>query len=568
MSKPGRAARFLGIVAMLTALSAACGSSSSPSASTGSGSGHYGGTFTMLWNAAGSSIDPAIDYDSNWYILPLTNDGLVNWKRVNGSAGTQLTPDLATAIPTPTDGGKTYVFHMRKGIRFSDGREVVPSDVTYSLEREFKANGPGTAFYTDIVGGTACAAKPASCNLSAGVVANNANWTVTFHLTAPDPTLMQTLALPFAYVVPPGLPDHDIGTHPVPATGSYMIQSYVPGQQMVLVRNPEFHQWSALAQPKGYPNKIVMKIGLPVESEVTEVEQGQADWMYDQPPADRLPELSSKYASQVHIGPIPEVYYMALGTLVPPFNNLDARQAINYAVDRAALVKIWGGPTLNSTTCQVLPPGFPSYQQYCPYTTDPAPGGRGPWKGPDMAKARQLVAESGTRGQSIGVVTTTDSPSKAVGLYFVGLLDQLGYHAHLIALNGTIETPYVQTLKNDVKISFSYWDADFPDPSDWFNLVVGCGGIHALASDTSANAGGFCEPAIQAQTERALRLEGTDPAAASALWTQIDKMTTDQAAWVPLFVPKVVTFVSKQVGGYKYNTSTTGGYLFAQSWVN
>jgi ABC-type transport system substrate-binding protein len=119
-----------------------------------------------------------------------------------------------------------------------------------------------------------------------------------------------------------------------------------------------------------------------------------------------------------------------------------------------------------------------------------------------------------------------------------------------------------------VKISFSYWDADFPDPSDWFNLVVGCGGVHALASDTSANAGGFCEPAIQAQTERALRLEGTDPAAATALWTQIDKMTTDQAAWVPLFVPKVVTFVSKQVGGYKYNTSTTGGYLFAQSWVN
>lgn len=549
---------------LVAAAAAGCSSSSSPSAS--SGAGHYGGTLTMVWNGAGSSIDPAIDYDSNWYILPITNDGLLNWARVSGPRGNQLVPDLATSIPKPTNGGKTYVFQLRRGIRYSTGRPVKASDVTYTLEREFKANGPGSTFYEGLVGGAHCAKSPKTCDLSKGVVADNATGTVTFHLTQPNPVFLQLLAQPFAYLVPPGLPDHDIGTHPVPATGPYMIKSYNPNTEMVLVRNPYFRQWSALAQPKGYPDKIVMKIGLSLEAEVTAVERGQADWMYDTPPADRLNELSTKYPNQVHLGPEPEVEYMALGTRTAPFNNLKARQAVNYAVDRNALIKIAGGPTLNTPTCQVLPSGFPSYKPYCPYTSNPAPGGNGPWKGPDMAKARALMAQSGTKGDTVRVVVTTSSTDKAIGLYFVGLLNQLGYKAHMVALSPSIETNYVQSPKNNVQMTTSYWYADYPDPSDWFNVVVGCAGWRPN-TDTSVNLGAFCNQAIQRQTVRALSLEPGNPKAAAALWTTVDRMTTDQAAWVSLYEPKWIGFFSKRLGHFEYNDSTTGGFLIDQAWV-
>src|SRR5436309_12932957 len=81
--------------------------------------------------------------------------------------------------------------------------------------------------------------------------------------------------------------------------------------------------------------------------------------------------------------------------------------------DREAAVKLAGGSSLAVPTCQVLPPNFPGYVQYCPYTKDPAPNGAGPWKGPDIPKAKQLVQESGTAGMN--VVVNTDGPDKPVG---------------------------------------------------------------------------------------------------------------------------------------------------------
>ena len=143
----------------------------------------------MLWSGVGTSIDPQIDYDQNWQILVMTNDGLTAWKRVNGTAGSQLVPDLATSIPVPTDGGKTWLFHIRSGIHYSNGDLLKPSDVTSSMEREFKVNGPGTGFLSQVVGAAACLKAPKTCDLSMGVAADNAAGTVTIHLTSPDPAL-------------------------------------------------------------------------------------------------------------------------------------------------------------------------------------------------------------------------------------------------------------------------------------------------------------------------------------------------------------------------------------------
>ncbi len=113
--------------------------------------------------------------------------------------GTQLVPDLAEAIPQPTDGGKTYTFQIRKGIKYSDGTTLKPSDFVTTFERQFTVPGP-TSFYSGIVGADKCTAK--NCDLSQGVVADDSASTLTIHLTAADPEFLFKLALPFAYVVP------------------------------------------------------------------------------------------------------------------------------------------------------------------------------------------------------------------------------------------------------------------------------------------------------------------------------------------------------------------------------
>ena len=111
---------------LLMGLLAGCGGSSSTnSSSSASASGdHRGGTLKVVWNGIGSSIDTAVDYDQNWQLLTMTNDGLLTWKKVEGPAGNTLVPDLATSVPTPTDGGLIYTFTLRKGIKYSTGETV------------------------------------------------------------------------------------------------------------------------------------------------------------------------------------------------------------------------------------------------------------------------------------------------------------------------------------------------------------------------------------------------------------------------------------------------------------
>src|SRR4051794_15863655 len=560
------------VVLAALVLAAGCGGSSSGDKSSGSTGGaptsgsqqsqHRGGTLTMLWNGAGTSIDTSLDYDQNWQVLTMTSDGLLNYRRVAGSKGTELVPDLAEAIPAATDGGKTYTFKVRPGIRYSNGKTVKPSDFTYTMERQFKAAAPAAGFYQGIVGGDACAKKPKSCDLSNGVVADDKAGTVTFHLKAPDPDFLQKQAIPFAYVVPKGTPNKDIGTHPLPATGPYEIKAYVPDQQMVFVRNPHFKQWSREAQPDGYPDKIVMKIGLSVSDAVTQIENGQADWSYDIPPADRLGELGSRFKDQIHINPTPQMYHMPINVRVPPFDKLAVRQALNFATDRNAVLQLAGGKALGQITCQVLPPKFPGHVDYCPYTKNPGAH----WSAPDMAKAQQLIAQSHTKGMKVTVIATPDEQSKAVDLYFVSLLRKLGYQAGMKTLNSSVQYSFVQDSGNKAQISYSYWYPDYTSASNFMTTVVGCDGFHK-ASTSSPNLSEFCDPAIQKKTEQALKLAQTDQDAANKLWAEVDKDTTDQAPLVTLFIANRLDFVSKRLGNFEFNGSVTGNFMIDQAWV-
>jgi peptide/nickel transport system substrate-binding protein len=545
---------------------AGCGASSGKPASSGSSpsSSHKGGTYTILANSSFGVADPAQNYTlEEWQLLIATHDGLTAFRRVGGAPGTTIVPDLASALPKVTDGGKTYTFQIRKGIKFSNGDTLKPSDFVSSFERQFTVPGP-TSFYSGIVGADKC--KPKSCDLSSGVVADDANYTLAIHLTAADSEFLDKLALPFAFVVPSDTSRKITGNKVPPGTGAYMWKSYNPNTAAVLVRNPYFKQWSAEAQPDGNPNEIIEKYGLQISDEVTQVENGSADEVFDGDviPSDRLNELNSpQYAKQVHVNPLTADWYFALNTQQPPFNNLKARQAINYAANRAAYVKIGGGSSLAVPTCQILPPNFPGYQPYCPYTSG---SDTTKWAGPDIAKAKALVKQSGTAGMKVVVNSATDETSKALAAQMVSDLNSIGYKASSQLLTGSIQYPYVQNSNNSKKwnVAWSAWYQDYPVPSDFLNVLLGCGSIHK-GSDASPNIAAFCDKGIQNKITQAMALSQTDLTGANKIWATVDHEMTDQAPWVDLYNPKQIDFLSKRVGGYQWNPQWY--ILIDQLWV-
>ena len=477
-----------------------------------SGAGHRGGTLTVRMNRDLDSIDPAIAYDStSWSVLRMTNDGLVAFNQASGVAGTQLVPDLAVSLPTPTEGGRTYTFHLRSGIRYSNGGPVRASDVRSTLERAFELGTPVPEYYTAIAGATGCVKRPETCDLSSGIVSDDATGTVTFHLVKPDPEFLDKLAMPFADVVPAGSPATLAHTHPLPATGPYMILSYRPHHLLTLVRNPRFHEWSKAAQPDGYPDIIALKIGGTPDGAVNDVIRGAAD-VFDgsqseTPPSPALlARIEVRHASQVHTNPQPATVGIFLNTRLLPFKNLDARRALNYAADRSAAVRAFAGPSLARPTCQFLPPGFPGYLPYCPYTAGSTT--RGIWTSPDLMKARHLVAVSGTKGMRVTVWSWGDLGG--LGPFMVKLVRSLGYRVSLKVVNGTQYFPVVSDSRTRAQIGTNEWISDYPKASGFFVPILTCGS-YLPKNPYNANDSAFCNRRIDDEVAASDRLGGHQP---------------------------------------------------------
>ena len=387
---------------------------------------HVGGVLRGVGLAMPPSLDPAINgLPDALTILAMTNDGLTALRKVGAGSGVELVPDLALSLPLPTPDGKTYSFVLRPGVRYSTGELVRATDVRSSLERLFKVRSPGTSIYSGIVGARGCAAHPKRCDLSTGVVADDTAGSVTFHLTRPDDEFLYKLALSPADVLPSGTPSRDIKLQPLPATGPYQLAPHQLKQQVKLVRNPFFREWSAAAQPRGFPDEIVLRFGLSDRQMVSAVVGVRADFMLAVPGAG-LTELQKEHPGQLHSDSQPVTRWVNLNTRVAPFDHVRARRALNYAVDRNLFIARFGGPLVGRPTCQILPPNFPGYEPYCPYTRSPTRSGR--WRGPDLVRARRLVAASGTSGMR--VIVWSDKPGVGLGMgYVAALLSQLGYRA-------------------------------------------------------------------------------------------------------------------------------------------
>ncbi len=491
-----------------------------------------GGTLRLLARSAAGTIDPQVNYTAQyWQLFCFLYDGLVAFRKVPGKAGMELVPDLAEAVPAAAEGGLSYRFRLRRGVRFSDGRAVRPADVVASFRRIFRVRSPtADTFYGAIEGAADCLKRPADCVLP-GVSAEGDE--IVIRLSRPEPEFLIRLALPHASVVPEDAPGEDVGTGVLAGTGPYVITHYDPGEGIRIVRNPHFREWSAEAQPAGVPDRIDYEFGLEDEAEVTAVENGQADWMFDTPPVDRLAELGERFLPQVHLSPAFALWFVPLNVHLAPFDDVRVRRAFNMAVDRAAVVKLFGGRAMAEATCQVLPPGLEGYAVYCPYRRD-------------LARARDLVRAAGVAGQRVTLVTDDAPVSRAIGVYLRDVLADLGFEARVRSLSGNVQFPYIQNSNNRVQASLTTWYADYPSAGNFLLGVFGCGAFHP-GSDTSPNISGFCEPALDARVMEGIARGDWGEVAA------VDRAVTDLAPAVVLFAPRYIDVVSRRVGGYAYH---------------
>jgi YVTN family beta-propeller protein len=506
-----------------------------------------GGTLRVVTTEAVTSIDPDFIYP----FLPYqfgegTYDGLMNFDQVGGSDGLQVVPDLALAMPTVTAGGTAYTFVLRPGIRYSDGRLVRPEDFRRAIERALVLSAQDGFFLDGIVGASSCR-NDRPCNLDRGITVSDSADTVTFHLIGPDADFLYKLTFEFTAPIPPGTPWHDVGDHPVPSTGPYMIAHYVPGHDAEFVRNPYFHVWSTAAEPAGVPDRIIWTELQTIPAEVAAVKRGQADWLWDTVPDPAA--LIAQYPGQVHVNPTMMVTWAWFNVTVPPFNDLRVRQAVNLAVNRAQYVAMMGGPDGGTLTCQILTPGVPGYGPYCPFTVDPNPAGN--WVGPNLPLARKLVAESGTRGMR--VVVWGHQWDLSTTAFVVSLLKELGYRASSVTVTDHIYNDIVNNSANHTQAGDSTWGADYPSASEFFEFHFACSGFRLDDAFATIHANFFCNPSIDRQMQAANQEEASNSPAADASWAQIDRELTDAAAWVPLEVSNEVDFMSARVSNYQYN---------------
>jgi peptide/nickel transport system substrate-binding protein len=526
-SKRGRSVAVAAVVAAgLALVVSACGGGGGGGSSSTS-SAPSGKTFPVLKVVWGTSdyMDPGLSYRlESWQLFQDVYVGLVMKAHVSCQTDncTKIVPGLATTIGTVTDGGKDYKFTLRKGIKYSNGEPVKASDFKNSIIRDFKLNSPGIGFFSNIVGSDACEANPTKCSDISGIVVDDGAGTIEIKLKTPESDFEYVLSIPFTDVVPSSTPDKDTESPPPPAIGPYYIASYSPSKSFTLKRNPNWTKNEIPGMPNGNPDTIQGTMTDDLAQAAELVASGKA--MYDENtlPTDRLQFYKNKYGSQIN-------------QRTPPFDNLKARQAVNYAVDRNQLVNLRGG--LGVPTWNFLPPSYPQYKKITP---TPYPY--------DLNKAKQLVQQSGTAGMKVTVYTIGDvSIDKNTGEYLQGQLKKIGWNAQIRELAGANYFTIIGNQSTKAQIGFTDWFEDYPYPSDWFNILQN--GEH-ITQVHNNNYGNTDDKAINKQIDH---LDGLPPnqalsASTNAAWAKVDHdLMVNDASTVPYLNGILTSFFSSKM---------------------
>jgi peptide/nickel transport system substrate-binding protein len=476
---------------------AACGggSSTSTSASTSgsSASAKNGGTITLVGGTAPDSLDPGFGYttqaaEPDW----LSYTGLATYAHKSGTPGGQLIPGLAEALPQPSADGKTYTATLRKGLTFSDGKPVKASDFAYTVERALRIpwGGSGQFIAGNIVGAKAYADKKA--NSISGITTDDATGKITIKLLSAYGAFNNVLAFPSLGLVPSGTPMKNLPNNPPPGVGPYKITNIVPNQSYEVVRNPKWGTGSLNIPgiPAGHVD-VKVKISSNVDANALSVVNNTND-VYDWAdviPGSLLPQITSRASSRYTKKVMNSTYYVFMNTKEKPFSSQLARQAVVTGLNQQAMSRLSSGSLIPG--CYFLPPGMVGHPTApCPYG-DPAKGG-------DIAKAKQLVQQSGMAGQPVTVWSQQRAPRQQWMTYYTSFLNQIGFKAKQKLIADASYFPTIGNLKSHPQTGFADWNQDFPNPIDFYLLVQGS----SILPTNNENFGEVDDPQINTQSAK------------------------------------------------------------------
>jgi len=502
--------------------------SAAPSAPTSAPTGK--GTEAVVGMAAGSidHLDPHLAYfAASWRIMCMTCTPLLTFPDAAGEEGKQVIGGLAE-LPEISADGKTYTFKLKPGIKFADGTPITGEDVKATFRRIFspKLASPAAGFFTDIVGAEEFAQGKAA-DIS-GITVDGDK--ITFQLKEPMASFTKRLTMPLTCIVPKNAPEDPQEDGQLLVSGPYKVESYQPNRELVLVRNPNY-----TALQRGKFDRFVIQVGVDPAQIGLMIRANQLDLYLDNmAPADAAQALKDPtLQGRVFSGLEPTILYLWMNNDVPPFDNPKVRQAVNYAIDREAILRVWGGPSQGQATDQILCPAFEGWKDVSIYPNKA-----------DPETAKKLLAEAGVKLPINTVLRTiNDSPGYLeVAQAIQAQLKEVGINVQIEASANSVTYGIISTRANKVPMGINSWTIDYPDPD---NVIATLLDGTRITETNNQNYASFNSPEINAEIAALSNVTGPERA---ARWMALDeKIMREYAPWAPLLYPVRVDMISERV---------------------
>lgn len=539
-----RAAWAIGTGTLLVALAGCAGSGGTATAPAASYA--PGGTLQVSMGSPPESLDPQEGYSSeseeaDWLVYT----PLITYAHGAGTAGEQLIPGLATALPVVSNGGKTYTLTLRKGLKYSDGAPVKASDFPFTIERAIKLWGGAGWFTQNIVG--AAAYQSGKAKTISGISVSNSTGKITIRLISPYGAFTNILAFPAAGLVPAGTSMQSLSTSPPPGVGPYEITSVQPGRSFTLKKNPLFAAFKIPGIPDGYVNKVQVTIQSNLNTEAQQVLQNQSDefdWGDVLPPA-YLQQVKAKASDRYRPETLAGTDYFWLNTSIKPFNSAVAREAVNLAVNRVALARLASGQI--APACYYVPPAIVGHASGpCPFG---APSGKGSFSAAslgspaDIAMARKLLKQAGLAGAPVTVWTEQRQPFQDFGTYLNAQLNAIGFKSSINVVANSVYDPTIGAKKTDPQAGWSEWTQDFPNPGDFYYVL----NADSILPENNGNFGYIDDPRIQSTLTRLNAVPASQLTSVAPQWAALEKYVAAKDYMVPFGYEVSQFFLSDRV---------------------
>ncbi|MCE3031509.1 ABC transporter substrate-binding protein [Streptomyces sp. CMSTAAHL-2] len=525
-----------------------------------------GGTVTYEMSDVPDSFDPGNTYYAYMYNFSrLYARPLMTFEPAPGSKGNTLVPDLAASKGVSSDGGKTWTYKLRSGLKYQDGTPITSKDVKYAVERSNFARdvlslGPNY-FQQYMKDGDKYKGpyKDKSAKGLSSIETPDAT-TIVFHLNRAFQEFDYLVATPETAPVPQSKDDGVDYVKHIVSSGSYQFQSYQDGKQAVLVPNKN---WDPKTDPlrKQLASKIVVNLKVNPDTIDKDLQSGDATvdlggtGVQASTQADLLNSADGKANTDNAYGG--RLVYAAINTKLKPFDNVACRKAVEYAIDKVSVQTAMGGPIRGDIASTVLPPDITGYQKADAYAT---PGNKG-----DVAKAKDQLKACGQKTINTNITARSDRPGEVdAATAIINSLKKVGINATLKQYPaGKYFTDYAGvpkfTEKQNIGLMMMQWGADWPSGYGFLQQILNSKAISqsgntALSQYTNKKVDDLLAQAI-AEPDTAKR---------NALYAQIDKQAMDDAVLVPLTYFKVLLYRSP----YATNVVSTAAFSGQYDYLN